>query len=202
MLTDGFHDIPSGKVAMVVTYLEMRAPHVRGVPLPDGLTFEEMSPDVASYRTLYRRVGDDWLWYGRNLLPDPDLATILDDPDTRYFTFIKDGVPEALLELDFRQEGECELAYFGLTSNLIGTGAGAYLMDRAVEQAFAAPITRLHVHTCTIDSQQALPFYRRSGFTPIMQKIEVAEDPRIYHGYDRALAPHVPIIQPEGDPKA
>ncbi|MEM6372435.1 MAG: GNAT family N-acetyltransferase [Pseudomonadota bacterium] len=196
MLTDGFHDIPPGKVAMVVTYLEMRTPRSRGVPLPDGLTFEEMHPDVASYRTLYRRVGDDWLWYGRNLLPDTDLAAILDDPGTRYFTFMKDGVPEALLELDFRQAGECELAYFGLTAGLIGTGAGAYLMDRAIEHAFAAPITHFHVHTCTIDSQQALGFYQRSGFIPVMQKIEVAEDPRIDHGYDRALAPHVPIIDP------
>ncbi|MEL6808816.1 MAG: GNAT family N-acetyltransferase [Pseudomonadota bacterium] len=196
MLADGFHDIPPGKVAMVVTYLEMRKPRLRGVPLPAGLTFEEMHPDVASYRTLYRRVGDDWLWYGRNLLSDTDLAAILDDPDTRYFTFMKDGTPEALLELDFRQDGECELAYFGLTANLIGTGAGAYLMDRAVEHAFAAAITRFHVHTCTIDSQQALPFYCRSGFSPIMQKIEIAEDPRIDHAYDRTLAPHVPIIDP------
>jgi len=196
MLSDGFHDIPAGKVAMVVTYLEMHAPTLRGAPLPDGLTFEEMNPDVASYRTLYRRVGDDWLWFGRNLLPDADLAAILDDPATRYFTFMKDGVPEALLELDFRQEGECELAYFGLTSNLIGTGAGAYLMDRAVEHAFARPIGRLHVHSCTIDSPQALAFYLRSGFTPVMQKIEIADDPRIAHGYDRALAPHVPIIDP------
>ena len=196
MLGDGFHDIPPGKVAMVVTFLEMHTPRQRGVPLPDGLKFEEMDPDVASYRNLYRRVGDDWLWYGRNLLPDADLASILNDPRTRYFTLMKDGVAEALLELDFRQEGACELAYFGLTSKLIGTGAGAYLMDSAVEHAFAAPISRFHVHTCTIDSQQALPFYQRSGFTPIMQKIEIAEDPRIDHGYDRALAPHVPIIDP------
>ena len=196
MLTDGFHDIPPGKVAMAVTFLEMRTPRLRGVPLPDRLTFEEMDPDVASYRNLYRRVGDDWLWYGRNLLPDADLATILNDPGTRYFTLMKDGVAEALLELDFRQEGACELAYFGLTSKLIGTGVGAYLMDRAVEHAFATPIERFHVHTCTIDSQQALPFYQRSGLIPVMQKIEIAEDPRIDHGYDRALAPHVPIIDP------
>ena len=108
MLGDGFHDIPPGKVAMVVTFLEMHTPRQRGVPLPDGLKFEEMDPDVASYRNLYRRVGDDWLWYGRNLLPDADLASILNDPRTRYFTLMKDGVAEALLDgltenaVDFR----------------------------------------------------------------------------------------------------
>jgi len=194
MLADGFHDIPPGKVAMVVTYLEMKEPRSRHVPLPDGLIFEEIHPDVASYRSLIRRVGDDWLWYGRTLKSDAELGAILTNPGTQIFTISKDGVAEAILELDFRQAGACELAYFGVTSKLIGTGAGAYLMDRAVEYAFARPITRFHLHTCTIDSPQALSFYQRSGFKPTKQRIEIAEDPRIHHGYDRALAPHVPIF--------
>ncbi len=196
MLSDGYHDVPPGKVAMVVTYLEMRAPQLRGAPLPEGLDFVEITPDVATYRDLFRRVGEDWLWFGRTLLSDDALSAILDDPATRIFTLKKDGQAEALLELDFRKDGECELAYFGLTAALIGSGAGAYLMDRAVEIAFAAPIARLHVHTCTIDSPHALSFYQRSGFTPIMQRIEIADDPRIAHGYERSLAPHVPLIDP------
>ncbi|WP_299722366.1 GNAT family N-acetyltransferase [uncultured Tateyamaria sp.] len=196
MLSDGFHDVPPGKVAMVVTYLEMRAPQSRGASLPAGLEFVELKPDVATYRDLFRRVGEDWLWYGRTLLSDAALAAILEDPLVRLFTLMKDGRAEALLELDFREGGACELAYFGLTPALIGSGAGAYLMDRAVEHAFAAPIERFHVHTCSIDSPQALSFYQRSGFVPVMQKIEIDDDPRVAHGYDRSLAPHVPIIDP------
>lgn len=196
MLGDGFHDIPPGKVAMVVTYLEMRAPRLRNAPLPDGLTFSQINPDVTSYRDLFGRVGQDWLWYGRSLLSDADLGAILDNSKTRIYTLQKDGQAEALLELDFRKQGACELAYFGLTAALIGSGAGAYLMDRAIEHAFAQPIERFHLHTCTTDSKQALSFYCRSGFEPIQQKIEIADDPRIHHGYDPDLAPHVPIIDP------
>ncbi len=194
MLSDGYHDVPAGKVAMVVTYLEMRAAQYRDAALPDGLEFARITPDVTDYRELYARVGQDWLWFGRSLVSDAALRDIITDPAVHIFSLMQDGKAEALLELDFRQAGACELAYFGLTSALIGSGAGAYLMDRAVEKAFAQRIERLHVHTCSIDSPKALDFYRRSGFVPVQQKIEIADDPRIVHGYDRALAPHVPLF--------
>ncbi|WP_147110256.1 N-acetyltransferase [Tateyamaria sp. syn59] len=196
MLADGYHDIPPGKVAMVVTDLEMTTPQYRGVSCPDGITLKPMALEVGPYLELFRRVGGPWLWYGRTIMPEAELADILNDADTGLYTLEKDGRPEALLELDFSVEGACELDYFGLTPALIGTGAGAYLMDRAIEFAFARDITRFHLHTCTIDSQQALGFYRRSGFTPIRQRIEIADDPRIAHDYPRDLAPHVPIIDP------
>ncbi|KIC51815.1 GNAT family N-acetyltransferase [Tateyamaria sp. ANG-S1] len=196
MLADGHHDVPKGKVAMVVTDLEMTTPQYRGAPCPDGLTLKPMMRAVGPYLELFRRVGGPWLWYGRTIMPEQELHDILVDPDTGLYTLEKDGQPEALLELDFSVKGACELDYFGLTSALIGTGAGAYLMDRAIEFAFARDITRFHLHTCTIDSPQALGFYRRSGFTPIGQRIEIADDPRIAHGYPRDSAPHVPIIDP------
>ncbi|WP_415401369.1 GNAT family N-acetyltransferase [Tateyamaria sp. SN3-11] len=196
MLSDGFHDVPKGKLAMIVTDLEMRTCQLRGVPCPDGLTFARITPDVAAYLDLFDRVGRDWLWYGRTLLPEAVLAAHLTDPGIHIYTLMKDDQPEALLELDFRTKNECELAYFGLTSALIGTGAGAYLLDRGIELGFAATINRFHLHTCTIDSPQALGFYRRAGLVPIAQRVEVADDPRITQGYDRALAPHVPLIDP------
>lgn len=181
---------------MVVTHLEMRAPVLRAARLPDGLRFERIEPDVDSYRALFRRVGDDWLWFGRLELADAALQAILDDPQVHMFTLLKEGQPEAILELDFREERTCELAYFGLTPALIGTGAGAYLMDRAVDHAFRAEIDRFHVHTCNIDSPQALPFYLRSGFEATRQEVEIADDPRLRGLLPETCAPHVPLIRP------
>ena len=38
MLTNGFHEVPTGKLAMVVTHLEMRIrADTRPVPTPDGI---------------------------------------------------------------------------------------------------------------------------------------------------------------------
>lgn len=195
MLADGFHEVPKGKIAVVVTHLEMSAPApLRGAALPTGLRFEPLVPDLPSYRDLFRRVGEDWLWFSRLRLDDATLAGILSDPQVKFWTLSRNNQPEALLELDFRVAGRCELAYFGLTKALIGCGAGAYLMDRAIENAWAADISRFTVHTCTADSPAALPFYIRSGFEPHRQQIEIADDPRLTGDCPDNAAPHVPIF--------
>lgn len=198
MLTDGLHDVPKGKVAMVVTHLEMHsAAPLRPVPLPDGITFRQVQPDLAWYRDIFTRVGAlDWLWYGRLKMSDADLSAILNNPKISFYTLIRDGRDHAMLELDFREDGQCELAYFGLTSDLIGTGSGRYLMNEAIRLAWEQPITRLHVHTCTIDSQQALSFYIRSGFTPYRRQVEIDDDPRLIGLLPETAAPHVPLIKP------
>jgi GNAT superfamily N-acetyltransferase len=196
MLTDGFHDVPKGKLAVIVTHLEMhtKAP-LKEINLPDGITFRQVDPTLEWYRDVFNRVGAlEWLWYGRLKMTDTALKTILDDPKVIVFTLSKDGVDEALLELDFRIEGECELAYFGLTSNLIGSGAGRFLMNQAISHAWNADITRFHVHTCTLDSPQAVNFYVRSGFTPYKRQVEIDDDPRVIGVLPNSAAAGVPII--------
>lgn len=197
MLADGLHDVPFGKVAMVVTHLEMRAPvPIRPAPTPDGVSLRQVHPDLAWYRDIFTRVGAlDWLWYGRLKMSDAELSAILNDPKIAFYTLTRDGQDEAMLELDLRQDGECELAYFGLTSNLIGTGAGRFLMNEAIRLAWAQPITRFHVHTCTLDSDQALSFYIRSGFTPHHRQVEIDDDPRLIGLLPETAAPHVPLIR-------
>ena len=194
-LKSGMHSVAAGSVAMVVTHLKMiAAAPLRGAALPDGLEFAPLARDPDIYRDLFRRVGQDWLWFGRLTLSDLELCHIIEDDAVQIWTLLKDGQPEAILELDFRQSGACELAYFGLTSKLIGTGAGAFLMDRAIETAWSRPIDRFTVHTCTLDSPQALSFYERSGFQPVKREIEVDADPRVLGLYPKTTAPHVPIL--------
>lgn len=197
MLADGYHSVPKGKLAMIVTHLEMHtpAPLKKDVSLPEGITFRHVTPTLEWYRDVFTRVGAfDWLWYGRLKMPDAELQAILDDPKVVVFTLSKDGVDEALLELDFRVEGACELAYFGLTPNLIGTGAGRYLMNQALRHAWDADISRFHVHTCTIDSPQALNFYVRSGFIPYKREVEIDDDPRLTGVLPDSAAAWVPVI--------
>lgn len=196
MIEDGLHDVPGGKVAMVVTHLEMKErAATKDMAAPDGVTFRQVTPDLPWYRAIFDRVGAPWLWYGRRALNDDALRNIIEDPKVMLFTLTKDGQDEALLELDFREEGACELAYFGLTEALIGTGAGRFLMNEAIRLAWEAPIARFHVHTCTIDSPQALNFYVRSGFTPYKQQIEIDDDPRLAGLLPVTSGRHVPIIR-------
>ena len=198
MLRDGYHSVPTGKLAMVVTQLEMRArADTRPVPIPDSVALRPLT-DVTldQYRDIYRRVGEEWLWFSRLTMNDADLSAIIHDPKVQLFTLEHGGQTQALLELDYRTDGECELAFFGLTKELIGTGSGRYLMNFAINTVWDQPIKRFHLHTCTIDSPMALNFYARSGFTAVGRKIEVADDPRLTKGWDQKIAPQIPIVRP------
>jgi GNAT superfamily N-acetyltransferase len=203
VLENGFYDVPPGRLATVVTHLEMRAPAtLRPRAAPEGVTLEHIGmPDVAWYRDLFNRVGgQDWLWFSRLKLPDEALAAVVGNPLVDICALVRDGQAEGLLELDFRQTGACELAFFGVTDALIGTGAGRFLMNEAITRAWAKPITRFHVHTCTLDHPGALGFYVRSGFTPIRQQIEIDDDPRISGAFPRNAGPHVPVFDCDESP--
>jgi GNAT superfamily N-acetyltransferase len=195
-LPNGLIDVPPGKIAAVVTSLEMRerAPLRAGPADPAWQLRLVPRPEVGWYRDLYRRIGQDWLWFSRLALSETALARIIRDPQVEVCALEVDGRDEGLLELDFRQAEACELAFFGLTAPLLGTGAGRWLMNQAIARAWARPIRRFWVHTCTLDHPGALTFYVRSGFRPFRRQIEIADDPRLTGAAPRTAAPHVPVI--------
>lgn len=197
ILSDGHFDVPPGKLAAVVTSLQMFArPDPRPEQSTRGWALRRVErPGVDWYRELYRRVGQDWLWFSRMTMPVESLAAILEAPAVEVYAFEVDVVPEGLLELDFRVPGECELAFFGLTGAVQGTGAGRWLMNRAVDLAWSRPIRRFWVHTCTFDHPAALAFYRRSGFVAFRQQVEIADDPRLTGALPRNAAPQVPVFE-------
>lgn len=192
---DGYTDLPPGKIAAIVTYLEMRSPPPASpASNPDGFSLQPLNEDRDRYRTLYRRIGESWLWFSRVVMPDEELAGILNDPRVEAYA-LSDGKDDiGLLELDFRSQGEAELAFLGLVPGVIGKGAGRFLMNEAIRRAFAQPISRFFVHTCSLDHPGALSFYMRSGFTPYRRAIEVADDPRIQGFLPRECAPQVPVL--------
>lgn len=195
-LASGLHDVPPGHLATVVTHLQMKArPPARPSPDVADLTLvkhKTVAPDW--YRDMFRRIGQDYLWFSRLEMNDAQLAQVFEHPDYELYTLQNQNEDLALLELDFRQPDECELAFFGLDKALIGTGAGRLLMNHAIDLAFAHQITRFHVHTCTLDSPQALGFYVRSGFKPFRTQVEIAPDPRLNGDLPKECAPQIPCI--------
>lgn len=196
---DGYTPVPPGKIAAVVTMLEMTAPPP---PMPErgaqGLTLERVTaPDIGWYRDLFRRIGEEWLWFSRLRLADSALAAIIGDPDVLVLALRKDGVDVGLIELDGRVPGEVELAFVGLVPEMVGSGAGRFMMNRALALAWARRPRRVHVHTCTHDLQGAIGFYMKAGFQPHAQAIEVVDDPRLTGQLRRDAAPHVPVIGEE-----
>lgn len=195
VLLRGYHKIPKGCLANVATCLEMLA---RPAPRPavgDGLSLVPLSGGVEDYRAIYRLVGRDWMWFSRLIMPHDKLEAILASPDVYAYVLRKDGQDAGLLELDFRESGQCELAFFGLAPAAIATGAGRWLMEQAIERAWAKPIRRFWVHTCTYDHPKALAFYQRSGFVPYEILVEVHDDPRLKGLLPRDASPQAALIE-------
>ncbi|KJZ19988.1 GNAT family N-acetyltransferase [Loktanella sp. S4079] len=194
MLEPGFHEVPRGMVATIVTHLEMRQPANTG-PVSNDWVFHRhhhASPDW--YRSIFSNVGRDWLWFSRLHLSDDDLTAVIHHPDYELWTLRIDGVDLGLIELDHRTPDACELAFFGVTPQMVGKGAGRAMIQHAIARAFTRNISRFHVHTCTLDSPQALGFYIKAGFTPIKQEVEIAPDPRLTGYIERDAAPQIPVF--------
>lgn len=199
MFTNGYTDIPPSKVAAVVTHLEMFArPALRVDPAGPWQLRRVPSPDLDWFRMLFRRVGEPWLWSSRLKMSDQALAAIIHAEGVEVSAVESDGRDEGLLELDFRKPGACEISFFGLAPGLVGHGAGRWLMNRALERAWSADVSRVWLHTCTFDHPAAIAFYQRSGFRPFRRQVEVVDDPRVLGVLPRTAAPHIPFIAPPG----
>lgn len=196
-LPNGYYELPRGKLANVATFLEMREKPARVLKsMPEGVHLHRVDPDdLALYRTWFRAVGEDLMWFSRMVMPDDKLRAKLADPDTDSYALLRGGEFCGLMELDYKPAPDAELAFFGLQKGLIGQGLGRALMDEALRQAWARPITRLFVHTCTFDSPEALPFYLRSGFTPYAINVEIHDDPRLQGKLPLTASPQAPLIR-------
>ena len=202
--------VASGQLATIVTSLEMLTPPAPKRPSKSALRLERWPApvDQARYRALFREIGQPWLWRGRLVMDDAELAAVLDADTTEvHVATRRDGVAVGLLELDFAVPGEFEIAYFGLVQGMTGNGHGAWLMAHALRLGWSGgdlqktsggaaklPIKRAWVHTCDLDHPSALGFYQREGFTPFERAVEIYPDPRSAGLYPADTAPRIPLL--------
>ena len=190
-----FTELPPGKIAAVATYLEMLRPPTRTPPRAEfSYELQLLAGDLPRYRALFAAVGGPWLWFSRLSMRDREVKAIIDHPDVDALACVVGGRDIGIAELDWRRDGECELAFFGLVPDVLGRGWGEVLIGDAIRRAFSRPVERLWLHTCTLDHPGALRFYMRSGFEPFRRALEVADDPRLTGKLPRSAGAGVPIL--------
>lgn len=129
---------------------------------------------MEKYRQLYHDVGAQWYWHDRLEWSDGQLAEYLARADIGVWEITVEGTSAGYFELQLQDNGSVEIVYFGLTPDFIGRGLGGVLLSRAVEEAWALGARRVWLHTCTLDSERALPNYRARGFREFKtQRLEV-----------------------------
>ena len=190
-----YEAVPDNELAAVVTYLEMRSPVDQPV-IWSPLSLDRVEvPQPEHYRDLFRLVGAPWLWFSRLVLDDSHLAEIVQHPKVEFYAVHDESGREVgMLELDFREPHECELAFLGLVPELSGKGLGKWLLAEALTHAWREGVDRVHVHTCSLDHPAALSAYRRAGFTPYKRAIERFPDPRLLGFLPKDCAPQVPLL--------
>ena len=195
-MQNGYVDLPAGKFANIVTYLEMRtAQPVSQPPATSEFVVRRVArPDLDWYRRLYREIGEPWLWFSRLRLSDDELRAILHDPAVDVFPLSHAGTDQGLLEFDRRGFPDIELSFFGVTPALIGKGAGRALLAHGLPLAWEHKPERVWLHTCTSDHPAALAFYMKFGFVPYKRAIEIEDDPRVTGEIPPGAAPQIPLI--------
>jgi GNAT superfamily N-acetyltransferase len=196
---NGYTDLPPGKIASIVTYLEMHArPDLPRIARPDLAVRRVAAPDLDWYRDLYRRIGERWLWFSRAVMPEARLRERLRDPATEVHAVERDGMSLGFAELSFALPGEVEVAMFGVVPEATGTGVARFLMEEVLDRIWRGPLRRAWLHTCSLDHPAALRFYQARGFRPYKLAVEVADDPRLAGYLPESAGVNVPVIRPAG----
>ena len=190
-----YEPVPDGELAAVVTFLDMRKPPEGQIPLSALSLRRIVQPDLHDYRQLFRRIGRHWLWFSRLTMRDEELAAIIHDPAVELYVVVDElGTDIGMIELDFREAGQCELAFIGILPEIAGLGHGRWLMGETLRLAWRDGVSRVHVHTCTLDHPAALPAYRSAGFKAYKRAIERFPDPRLTGILPRDSASQIPLL--------
>lgn len=151
--------------------------------LTEGVRLDLASGITPEYaRFLYALIGGPWRWVDQLRWSrkrwEEDLAQV----GAEFWVLYTDGVPGGYVHLQpSTVEGgtHVEFRYFGLAESLIGRGLGGVFLEQAISKAWSlserhglATVTRVWLHTCSLDGPTALANYRARGFIPY----ETSED--------------------------
>ena len=146
-------------------YLEMTDPaQLRPARPAAELEIRRLEPpDPELSRRLYAEVGGPWHWTDRLEWDAERWRAHVERPEVETWLPRLDVEPIGYAEL-VREGDVVELASFGLLPGYAGRGFGGALLTAVTRDAWERGATRVWLHTCSLDSEAALPGYERRGF--------------------------------------
>ncbi len=171
---------PGETIDYVVTYLEMdRRPSTKIPPTPAGpllALIHAEGPPAHYFLYLYRAVGAEFEWTDWLERGEDEVEAFLADGKVELFSLYVDGWPGGFFvldtrELDTREAGICDLAYFGLVPEARGRGLARWLLASAVHSGWDRPgVAKMTVNTNTLDHPRAITLYQWAGFVPVRRE--------------------------------
>lgn len=164
---------------VTVTYLQQLSasdvvPSGKSLPSDARIELAEgITPEFSRY--LYQAVGSELNWADRLGTTRDQWNEVLRRPGSETWVLYQAGAPKGYVELVAEQTPsgcEVEIYYFGLVPEATGRGLGGVLLSEALDQAWKVSsrwpqlteVSRVWLHTCSLDGPAALPNYQARGF--------------------------------------
>jgi GNAT superfamily N-acetyltransferase len=150
-----------------VTFLEMHNAKEFSEPIPSTHFDILLKPvSVVDYREYYYGVGEKYSWLDRMVMPDEELFEKVNATNVDIFVFYVEEEPAGFIEF-VKESKFVEILYFGLFPGFIGRGLGKYFLQWVIAKAWSYKPLWIQLNTCTLDHPNALPNYKKAGFTAI-----------------------------------
>ena len=157
-----------------ICYLEMNASGDLRPPTKDNDRVEvkqRVVPDPLLSRYLYSTVGKDHYWIDRLHWTDEQWLERLGQPNVEMWVAYLMGSMAGYFELDMEEQGNVEIAFFGLLPRFIGRGIGGHLLTVATQRAWQMGASRVWLHTSSLDHPHALSNYQARGFRVFKREV-------------------------------
>lgn len=147
-----------------MTYVEMtsREQLAPAASVP-GLALETLALESPLLVDLHTRVGTAYGWGSATRTQEEWAAKF---PSRRFFFLAFEDEPAGVVTYDLHPGDDVEIASFGLLPEFIGKRIGGYALTLGIRQGWeiAPEVSRVWLHTSTLDHPHALPNYHRRGF--------------------------------------
>jgi GNAT superfamily N-acetyltransferase len=154
-------------VKFIVTYVEMTArDQLDPAAQVPGLVLAALARDSPLIPDILARVGAPYGWRSADRTDEEWPVWLAENPDRTFALLTFEGEPAGIVAYDPHPGQEVEIKSFGLLPEFVGRGLGGYALTLGIQRAWemSAAVSRVWLHTSSLDHPNALPNYHRRGF--------------------------------------
>ncbi len=149
---------------VTVWFLRTKTPPIINENTIDIQLIRQVKPKAEEYLKLYSDIGKQWNWTERILMSPQELNKTFNTSNNEiYYAYINTTIV-GYCELHIKTD-EVEIKYFGLLAEAQGKGYGRAMMEACFAIVQQKNIKSIMLHTCSLDSPNAMRFYQKMGFT-------------------------------------
>ena len=133
-------------------------------PFNDLVVEKVNPPDFQLNKFFYKEIGKKHRWTDRLSWSDRKWIDYLENAGVNtYILKQNEDLIGYFEQIFYKDELDCEIAYFGILEEYIGKQLGGYFLSEAIKISFKIGSKRMWVHTCSLDHKNALKNYISRG---------------------------------------